>query len=48
MEYRFLSEIKPNNFTVSNNENTTSGFSLLLLFSPLFYEFATKGPAQKV
>ena len=40
---RFLGEIKTDNFTVSNNENTSFGFSLFgITFSPLFYEFSAK------
>ena len=46
---RFLGEIENDNFTVSNNhENTTFGFSLGLLLSPIFYEFSAKSLAQKV
>ena len=48
---RFLSEIVTDNFTVSNNENTTFGFSLFgttFVFLSLFYEFSAKSLAQKV
>ena len=45
----FLSEIKTDNFTVSNNENMTSGFTLFggLLFSPLLNEFSAKKSCSK-
>ena len=46
---RFLGEIEIDNFTVSNNENMTFGFSLFgTTFSPLFYEFLAKSIAKKV
>ena len=35
--WRFLSEIKTDNFTVSNNENTTFGFSLFWITCFLYF-----------
>ena len=47
--YRFFGEIKTINFTVSDNENTTFGFSQLgTTFFLYFYEFSAKSIAQMV
>ena len=45
---RFLGEFETNNFTVSNNENTTWIFTVWDYFFSLFYELLTKSLAQNV